>query len=478
MRKLLIGIIIILLLIPSVVSVSVNKTSQSKNGNILYVGGSGPGNYTSIQDAINDASPGDTVFVYKDSSPYKENVRIKKMINLIGEDRDTTIIEGEGIKISSDDSVVVSGFTIINANIHNDNGIETHFNNNLIHNNKIMYWDTGIFILADSNNSITNNIILHNKYDGIFFDISENDRSPITGNVIGDNTVSYWYYGLYLHRRSGYIHHNDFYMNWNGNAKSESGAGIWDDGSEGNYWDDWEDNPGYPDVYIIPSSFGPKAKDFHPSPTPYFNYTIVSIYLRYDGDVNEPIWWFEPKINVDPNSVLWFWDFGDGNTSNEIYPEHAYSKPGIFDISVTVIDSKGQSDIDKSKVYIGDPPHTPIITGPINCTIGKFYNYTVVADDPDGGLLYYDIDWGDWTNEKIGPFPAGEKVNISHCWTYQGTFTIHVWAIDEAEYESDYGTLNVIVPRNKAKSNSFFSQFLERFPLLKQLFYMVQYPDI
>lgn len=33
-------------------------------GDILYVGGSGPGNYSKIQDAIDDASKGDTVFVY------------------------------------------------------------------------------------------------------------------------------------------------------------------------------------------------------------------------------------------------------------------------------------------------------------------------------------------------------------------------------------------------------------------------------
>ena len=34
------------------------------NGKTLYVGGSGEGNYTKIQDAINDSSDGDTVFVY------------------------------------------------------------------------------------------------------------------------------------------------------------------------------------------------------------------------------------------------------------------------------------------------------------------------------------------------------------------------------------------------------------------------------
>ena len=51
------------------------------NGNTLYVGGSGPGNYTKIQDAIDNASDGDTVFVY--NGTYYENVVINKSIDLI-----------------------------------------------------------------------------------------------------------------------------------------------------------------------------------------------------------------------------------------------------------------------------------------------------------------------------------------------------------------------------------------------------------
>ena len=61
-------------------------------GNTLYVGGSGPNNYTSIQDAIDNASDGDTIYVY--SGIYYENVVINKRINLIGEDRNGTIIDG------------------------------------------------------------------------------------------------------------------------------------------------------------------------------------------------------------------------------------------------------------------------------------------------------------------------------------------------------------------------------------------------
>ena len=36
----------------------------TSSGNWLYVGGSGPGNYSVIQDAVDNASDGDTVYVY------------------------------------------------------------------------------------------------------------------------------------------------------------------------------------------------------------------------------------------------------------------------------------------------------------------------------------------------------------------------------------------------------------------------------
>ena len=91
------------------------------NGNILYVGGSGPGNYTRIQDAIDNASNGDTVFVY--TGIYYEHVRVKKAIKLIGENRDTTVIDANGSSrpvylIVGD--VTVTGFTLQNSGNQED----------------------------------------------------------------------------------------------------------------------------------------------------------------------------------------------------------------------------------------------------------------------------------------------------------------------------------------------------------------------
>ena len=88
MRRLLVLFIIILFFnvssIPSEGTI-IEKESLKlmSDGNILFVGGSGLDNYTMIQDAIDNASDGDTVFVYGDSSPYNENIVINKSTILL-----------------------------------------------------------------------------------------------------------------------------------------------------------------------------------------------------------------------------------------------------------------------------------------------------------------------------------------------------------------------------------------------------------
>jgi len=56
--KKFITVLIALLFSFQFVSINGNKVSLTIDGNVLYVGGNGEGNYTSIQDAINDANNG------------------------------------------------------------------------------------------------------------------------------------------------------------------------------------------------------------------------------------------------------------------------------------------------------------------------------------------------------------------------------------------------------------------------------------
>ena len=159
--------------------------NPSTRGNTLYVGGSGPGNYTKIQDAIEDASDGYTVFVYEETSPYYENIVIDKSINLIGENKNTTIIDGkwDGNVVYIQeycDGVNISGFTIQNS------GYDWN--------------DTGILTYSSYNNIIGN--IISNNYRGI-----QPHYTTRYNNII-DNKISKNHYGIYIHSRYNNITNN------------------------------------------------------------------------------------------------------------------------------------------------------------------------------------------------------------------------------------------------------------------------------
>jgi parallel beta-helix repeat protein len=156
-----------------------------------------PQDYTTINEAINHASAGDTVAVKK--GIYQENVQINNSISIVGEDAKSTIIIGTGggnrgfagIKVSAD-NVKVSGFTIESLNYTSSSLYATGINiqgdhctitGNIIQNNYL-----GIFCSIQSHTQITGNAISHNLKDGIrFYGGSLNE---ISDNYISGNAAS------------------------------------------------------------------------------------------------------------------------------------------------------------------------------------------------------------------------------------------------------------------------------------------------
>lgn len=70
---------------------------KNSTATIHYVGGSGPGNYTIVQDAINASSYGDTVYVYY--GVYQESLTLKNGISLFGEMPNRPILEGNNLTV-------------------------------------------------------------------------------------------------------------------------------------------------------------------------------------------------------------------------------------------------------------------------------------------------------------------------------------------------------------------------------------------
>jgi len=119
----------------------------------------------------------------------------------------------------------------------------------------------------------------------------------------------------------------------------------------------------------------------------------------------------------------------------------------------------------KTYGWSNQAPNTPDITGQTNGKAGTEYEYTFVTTDPDGDDVYYYVDWGDDTFEEwIGPYDSGEEAKVKHTWDARGTYTIKAKARDTCDAESDWGTLDVTMPKSRPVINIFFQRFLERFP--------------
>ena len=427
-------------------------------GETLYVGGSGEGNYSTIQSAINDANHGDTVFVYDDSSPYYEQVTVNKAINLIGEDKNTTVIESNelcGIIRIEWEEVNVSGFTI-------RLGIPPADSN---------YW--GIIIDAWYCN-VSGNIVT-NTYLGIFLWRSPLNR--IYDNIITDNT-----YGIGASRPYGnYIYQNNITKNREGITFSEE--------SRYNFIYEniiWNNEIGihiqFPlgdisDNYIFLNNIlynqeGLKIRGQYQFSIPEDNHIYQNNFIgniQYNARITGP-----PGLNYwDDKGVGNYWDdyTGEDNDGNGIGDTPYIIKQAFW--------GKNKDNYPLMEPYTGfdpDAPDAPEIYGPLSGKVGVEYNYTFVATDPNDDDVYYYITWGDGTFEKwIGPFGSGEEVILSHTWTEKSSYCITAQAKDTNGLIGPWGTLMVTMPRNKNRIINFNSLFLRLFEQFPNIFLILRH---
>jgi parallel beta-helix repeat protein len=175
--------------------------------NWLYVGGSGEGNYSKIQDAIDNAATGDIIYVYL--GVYKENILINKSLTVIGEEKNITIIDGSEnnyvIQIFANDTRI-SNFTIQNCS---KNGINIECSGCIIDNNIIQNCSyLGISMRNSTHAIISNNIIRYNER-GLCLCLFCFDTTILSNKIEKNN-----YCGLYFYQScNNYVLKNNFEKN-------------------------------------------------------------------------------------------------------------------------------------------------------------------------------------------------------------------------------------------------------------------------
>ena len=163
---------------------------SSLDGAILHVGGSGPGNFTIVQDAIDNATANDTIFIYSASSPYNQIFNVTKPLHIIGEDKDTTIFLGRNFTMADEYVIKVQApfVTIAELTIENSRtGINPNQHGrftNLLFSDVML----PLYLSGSSNNTIDDNLFVNQKTS------SENDGIYMyhaNDNLIANNTMHF-----------------------------------------------------------------------------------------------------------------------------------------------------------------------------------------------------------------------------------------------------------------------------------------------
>lgn len=181
--------VLVVLLLFSVVLVSLPQTVTVKaEPKTVTV----PDDYGSIQEAIDSAEDGDTVFVK--SGVYNESLTIDKSVFLVGENSGNTIIEGSHgapVIVVRYDNVSISSFTLRNgvgaSTIYYRAATAVHLlhsNGCNVSGNVIVNSGIGVWIYDASGNSVTGNGISQCNY-GII--VESSDTNTVTANSVTNN---------------------------------------------------------------------------------------------------------------------------------------------------------------------------------------------------------------------------------------------------------------------------------------------------
>jgi DNA-binding MarR family transcriptional regulator/nitrous oxidase accessory protein NosD len=187
-------------------------TLNVTKGSMITVDDDLPADYKTIQEAVDAANPGDTIFVY--AGTYPEHVIVNKTVTLKGEDEEKVIVTGGGsgkvFEVTAN-GVSIFHFTIRDAKY----GVYAYMTDRLVMDyNIVTNYTTGLYFYKTTDSWVTYNDISYGEY-GIeayyvyddafrYNDISYNTKYGAKGydvqlkncfnwNYFYKNKVGYWY---------------------------------------------------------------------------------------------------------------------------------------------------------------------------------------------------------------------------------------------------------------------------------------------
>lgn len=124
--------------------------------------------------------------------------------------------------------------------------------------------------------------------------------------------------------------------------------------------------------------------------------------------------------------VLYYWDFGDGNSSTNESVWHTYTKPGLYKAMITIKDLSGQENISNFNITVKNrPPVAKFIAKGSFVENKTVYFIALDSYDPDGEIIYI-WDFGDDKKENTESSPLAE-----HVYSTYGNYTVILTVRDD-----------------------------------------------
>jgi PKD repeat protein len=173
---------------------------------------------------------------------------------------------------------------------------------------------------------------------------------------------------------------------------------------------------------------------------------------------------FDASLSRDPDGriVSTIWDFGDGTRASGTVVPHAFHRPGVYRVTLTVLDDTAfdsAKGVDVIEVHVEERANQrPVAEAGGDRTVRA--GEAVRMDgggstDPDGRILFYAWDFGDGSG---GDLPAME-----HAWWQPGTYAATLTVRDDGpgggERAVDTAKITVLPAENRPPVATFPREF-------------------